>query len=554
MNSTFNKLRGGAVEKWNPRVGKWETIPAPKKERKTRAKAPQVQQRMYHGAKASRLTPGFGGWNTSADSELNTSLTRLRTRSRQLVRDNPYARRARSLFIANTVGFGVSFDAKVGDGRGLNARINDQIEGTWEQWSYAKSCHTGGELCFSDIERVGMAELFEAGEVLVRVRPMKFGGISDVPLCVELIEAERLADEFTQPGVPAPGNLIRMGVESDRYYRPQAYWIRISHPGDVQMGLVDTATRYERVPADEIFHLRLITRWPQSRGEPPLCAVMRKLNDMDGYSEAEIVAARVSANVVFAKKPGEGADPYDPMGEQQPDGADEFAVEPGMGIKLQPGEEMTMMNPARPNTAFDYFMRAMLREVAAGLDLPYDMLSQDYSQTNMSSSRLATIEARDAWRAIQQWWIRAFREPLHRIFVRQAVLSRQIPAISAESYLLNPLRFEAVRWQTKGWDWIDPQKDVEAARLAEAAGYLTKTQVLAQKGTDIEDYVAERKREIEMFREAGIHTDTDPGDESQMELPLEPKPKAGGGGGAAPPDEQDDEDTTRRARVVSFRG
>lgn len=545
-NSTFGK-----DARWDSLRGQWVKYPKAQRARTVKAQ-PVVQKRLYHGAKMSRLTPGFGTWNTSADSELHSSLTRLRTRSRQLTRDNPYARRARSIWIANTVGFGVSFDAKVGDGRALNARINDQIESAWEQWSYAESCHTGGELCFSDFERVGLGEIFEAGEVLVRWRPVKFGGVSDIPLCLELIEAERLADEFTQPGAPAPGNLIRMGVESDRFYRPQAYWIRISHPGDVQMGNVDTANRYERVSAEEIFHLRLITRWPMSRGEPPLCAVMRKLNDMDGYSEAEIVAARVSANVVFAKKTGEGLDPNDPMGDEQTDGSDEFAVEPGMGIKLQPGEELTMANPSRPNTAFDYFMRAMLREVAAGLDLPYDMLSQDYSQTNMSSSRLATIEARDNWRAIQQWWIRAFREPLHRIFVRQAVLSRQVLAISTEAYLLNPPRFEAVRWQTKGWDWIDPQKDVEAARLAEAAGYLTKTQVLSQKGIDIEDYIAERKREIEMLAEADIKTDTDPGLDMQLQLDLKPKPGSGGADAQPPPQQQDDTTTTRPARVVSF--
>lgn len=517
-NSSFRKVKGGH-ERWDPRTATWVKLP---KERKVRApKAqPQVQQRMYHGAKSSRLTSGFGGfstgWNSSADSELSTSLTQLRTRSRSLVRDNPYARRARSIFVANTVGFGVDFDAKVGDNRGQNGRINEQVEEAWEQWAYAESCHTGGELCFSDLERTAMSQIFETGEVIVRVHFRKFGGESDIPLCLELIEPERLADEFTQPGVPAAGNTIRLGVESDSFYRPQAYWIRTNHPGDLTQA-VSTPYRYERVPASDIFHLRIITRWPQSRGEPPLCAVMRKLNDMDGYSEAEIVAARVSANVVFFRKPAEGMSGFDDMGERQDNGEDQFGVEPGMGIKGLPGEEMEVLNPARPNTAFDYFMRAMLREVAAGLDLPYDMISQDYSQTNMSASRLATIEARDNWRAIQRWWIRAFREPFHKMWLRAAVLSRQIGAISTEAYMLNPQRFEAVRWQTKGWDWIDPQKDVEAAKAAEQAGYLTKTQILAAKGQDIEDYVEERQRELEMLNAAGIHTDTDPGDVAALE-------------------------------------
>lgn len=553
MNSSFQKGKGGAVDRWDPKTANWVRVSKP--QRKARAKAPApapVQQRMYHAAKASRLMSGFNGGTTSADSELSASLTRMRNRSRQLIRDNPYARRAKSIFVNNVIGGGVNFDAKVMQGDKLNTRINNAVESAWEQWSYAKNCHTGGALCFSDLERMAIGEVFEAGEIIVRWHPFKMGD-SSIPLALEVIEPERLADEFTRPQPVAEGNTVRLGVEVDqKFQRPVAYWIRKSHPGDLEYGSIAAGSPpsvfWERVPADQIFHLKLITRWPQTRGEPALCAVMRTLNDMGGYTEAEIVAARVSANVVFSMEtdPNMGGDPDEVLGEEQSDGSDEFAVEPAMGLKLPPGKKLVMNNPLRPNTALDPFMRYMLREVSSGLDIPYDALSQDYSQTNYSSSRLAIIEAREAWKILQQWWVRSFREPLHQLWLRQAAVSRSIPAISLESYMFDPARFEAVTWQTRKWGWIDPTKDVEASKDAELAGYTTKTRILAENGIDFEDYVVERKAELEALNEAGIKTDTEaPQEPKQQALPLEDPP---------PKENEAEDTTTRRARVVSFRG
>jgi predicted nucleic acid-binding Zn ribbon protein len=63
--------------------------------------------RMYAAAKQSRLTMGFGNSTTSADSELSTSLPTLRARSRQLIRDAAYAKRAKVIVVNNVVGPGI---------------------------------------------------------------------------------------------------------------------------------------------------------------------------------------------------------------------------------------------------------------------------------------------------------------------------------------------------------------------------------------------------------------------------------------------------------------
>lgn len=463
--------------------------------------------RTYGGARNNLLTGGFGGYsNSSADTELASGLTQLRARSRQLMRDAPYAKRARVIVVNNVVGSGVGLQAQVKNSRGeLHARINTGIEEAWSRWARADACHTGGALHFSDFERACMAEVFTAGEVFIRLHPRKFGA-SAVPFALELIEAERMADEFSAPGPELRSANVKLGVELDNFGRPVAYWLRDAHPGELRF-TADQTTRLTRVPADQILHLRVVDRWPMTRGEPWLHAVLRKLNDMEEYSGAELTAARMSANY-FATLESPNDDPLPT--EKQADGTKQMNIEPGMIDQLAPGDQLKFHSPNRPNTAIDQFIRHMLREVAAGVGVSYESLSRDYSQSNYSSSRLALLDDRDLWRVLQQWWVRSFREPLHRVWMQQAVLARAIPAIPVESFALDPEQFCAVRWKLRGWSWVDPTKEVNAFKEAVKAGFTTVSAVIAQSGggVDIEDVIAERKQELEMFEEADIEVDT----------------------------------------------
>lgn len=478
--------------------------------------------RLYAGAKQSRLTGGFGTYsNSSADSELYSALTALRSRSRQLMRDAPYAKRARVIVVNNVVGAGVGLQAQVRNTRGgMNERINADIEAAWAKWALADSCHTGGALHFSDLERTCLSEIFTAGEVFIRKHYRTFGE-SKIPLGLELVEAERIADEFTYPSLASPGT--RLGVETDSFGRPVAYWVRTVHPGEPR-AMVDQVAKYERVPAADIIHLRKVERWPQTRGEPWLHACVRKLNDMEEYSGSELTAARMSANF-FATIETPSSDPDALATETQDDGSRQINIEPGVIEQLAAGDQLKFHTPNRPNAALDAFMRYLLREVAAGVGVSYESLSRDYSQSNYSSSRLALLDDRDLWRVLQQWWIRSFREPLHREWMQAAVLSGAIPSIGPEQWALDPDRFLPVTWKLRGWSWVDPTKEVEAYKEAIKAGLTTTTRVIAQtaEGADIEDIIAERKRELEMFDEAEIEVDTTVPEEAE---PPEPAPVA----------------------------
>jgi lambda family phage portal protein len=494
--------------------------------------------RSYDGARASRLNSEFGVMTSSADYELAMHLSGLRNRSRALVRNNAYAKRARVLMQNNVVGSGIGLQAQVAYSNGkLREPVNSDIETAWAEWCRADSCHVAGRLHFADIEAMLIGEVFEAGEVLVRMHDMPFGN-SRVPLALEIIEAERLADDTDGP-TPAPGNVVRLGVEQDRWGRPVAYWLRTIHPGDRSRMDWAAVDRLERVPAAQVLHLYVATRWPQTRGEPWMHAAIRKLQDIAGYTESELVAARAAAAYMgFVKSP------ETTLGEPQADGSMQWEVEPGIVRHLAPGEEFEAWNPNRPNSQAEPFVRLMLREVAGAIGVSYESLSRDYSQSNYSSSRLALLDDRDIWRGLQRWFIRAFREPLHRRWLEAAATFGALPAAHMELLRREPLRYAAVAFKPRGWSWVDPTKEVNAYKEAERAGYITKADIIAATagGADIEDVLKARRRELDLIEELGLEFDTDGPEEApepaQTQTPTKPEP------------DDDDEAAARPLRAV----
>jgi lambda family phage portal protein len=518
-------------------VASWRNIRAIRVVAQYLSRGPRMQTRQYASSRSSRLTADWRATNSSADSELVSSLTQLRGRCRQLIRDASFAKRAKTIVVNNVIGSGIGMQAQVETTRGqLNKRTNEEIEYAWCEWSRAINCHTGGRLEFKFFERAAMGQVFEAGEVFIRKHPRSFGN-SKIPFALELIEAERIADEIASPLVrPVPGNHIRMGIEVDQFYKPVAYYIRRRHPSEVRW-TGTSIDEVERVPAEEIIHLALIDRWPQTRGEPWLHAAARRLNDMEGYSEAEVVKARAQASISgWIKTPNDAG----AFAVEQEDGTFEEETEPGVWKRLLPGEDAVNPPTTSPNSVYEPFVRALLREVAAGIGVSFESLSKDYSQSNYSSSRLALIDDRDMWRVFQSWFITEFRQAIHREWMYVAVLSGQLKTIDAIAYALDRDKYEAVRYKPRGWTWVDPTKEVQAYIDAIKAGMTTLSDVIAATGggRDAEDIFDERKRELELAKENGLVFETSP------EFYLAANKTAGNADTSKPPDPEDKQPAT----------
>lgn len=493
----------------------------------------QQQARAYDGASVNRLTGDWSALNTSADSEILTSLRILRSRSRQLVRDNEYAKHVVRLLTNNVVGTGIGMQAQVmSAGKKLQTKINDSIEAAWEKWTKKTTCHTAGLLSFAEIERLCMVQLVTAGEAIIRKIRQPMGG-GKVPLALEVMEADQLLDNWQTARAPN-GNAIRMGVEIDDWHRPVAYWFSPKHPGDYQFTTFEPS-RFVRVPAEDIIHLYTIERWPQSRGEPWFHAALKTLHNVGGYEEAEIVKARASANVV-----GFIRSPEPPGGDATVNGRNILDTEPGTWQTLLPGEDVAGFNSAAPNAAVEPFLRYMLRKICVGVGVSYESGSRDYSQSNYSSSRMALLDDRDNYRVLQGFICRNLRWDVHREFLDAAVLVGEVKV--GADYYTNPDKYQAVRFKPRGWSWIDPAKEVAAYKMAVRSGFMTTGDVISQTSpdSDVEDTYKRFQQERDMAVEMGLVFDTDPAavnDKGQVQpAPVDPDAGLDDAGNPSNPD------------------
>lgn len=198
----------------------------------------------------------------------------------------------------------------------------------------------------------------------------------------------------------------------------------------------------------------------------------------------------------------------DVMKDGEQDSVDVANFEPGLIHRLLPGEQFQDSKPNRPGGQYEPFVRAMLHSLAAGLGVSYATLSRDYSQANYSSGRLALLDDRDNWRVLQGWLVENFHRPVFEEWLDLAVLSGEL---QLNGYEANPEPFRAVRWIPRGWQWVDPAKEMAAYKDAVRSGFTTLSDVIAQQGGDIEDVMQQRQRELQMAQDMDLVFDTDPG-------------------------------------------
>ena len=124
---------------------------------------PKRPVRSYQGALISRLTSDWMSSQSSADAEIKASLRKLRDRSRELVRNNPYAKQAKRTTQINTVGTGMKFQSDVTQLRGnrKDRKINGMIEERWKDWCRAENCDAGGKYNFQQLEWLAAGSLPE---------------------------------------------------------------------------------------------------------------------------------------------------------------------------------------------------------------------------------------------------------------------------------------------------------------------------------------------------------------------------------------------------------
>ena len=222
------------------------------------------------------------------------------------------------------------------------------------------------------------------------------------------------------------GRVVVMGVELDVWRRPLGYYF-LEDRRDVNQGGYYThgGTTRTRIPARDIYHLRLPEQPLQTRGVPWLATPLLRLHQLDGYEDAEVTAARVAATKMgfYEQEASAGqyvGDDEDAQGNPVQD------ARPGEFEILPEGWSFNSWDPQHPNTAYGDFVKSCLRAVASGLGVNYNTLANDLEGVNYTSLRHGMLTERDVWMELQEWFIESFVGPVYSDWLESALLSEAI--------------------------------------------------------------------------------------------------------------------------------
>lgn len=484
----------------------------------------------YRGAESGYMREHWVGSSGSADQDILTNLKTLRKRSRDLNRNDATAAAVTETVTTNTVGTGLVPQSRI-SGEALSidplfARVlQKQAEKAWEKWVPVSDATERQH--FDDIQRLVDISILENGEAFVM--PVMI----DEPnrryqLALDVIEPDRIDSPWTHYSTK---NKVRQGIEIGERGQPTGYYVKKTHPGDWTYGSGSGLADYEYVPARNVlgrknmFHLYALKRAGQSRGVPFFAPVMTYFKDLCDYIEAEVVAARIAACFgLVIKTDNDAAVAAGASSEES--NTDSRLIQdfwPGMTKYLNPGESIEQIKPERPGAQFDPFVDRILRLICGALNLPYVLVSKDFSKTNYSSARAALLEARKYFRYRQKFLTVYLCQPIYEMVLEEAYLNGEF---DVSDFYENKFDYCRAWWISPGWDYIDPLKEAEAASKNIETGVSTLAAEAAAKGYDWEENMEQRAKELvkkkELEEANNIKFDSEPATAGPAEkAPLE---------------------------------
>ena len=456
----------------------------------------------YYGSASagnSRHMYGFNPDMTDGSRELFAEGRVLRSRSRDLVRQDSYARAIVDAWQANLVGDGIVPRSQHPD-PAVRAKLHDLFE---QQAAVLDADETGD---FYGQQAVWAAELVTGGEVFIRIRPRQSSDGLPLPFQIQTIPAEQVPEWKTELGA---NSYIRGGVEFDALGRRVAYHIYRDHPAS---GLLN-ASDLRRVPTWDgdmpvVLHMFVPRRAAQVRGEPWLTPVIPMLHDLHKYRSAKLQQAKAAA-YYLGSVVAPGGNPMDyPLAADLEDAdsrIDSPIIEPCTILRLDPGEKLEFnTTPADPN--YPEFVKATLKGIARGVGLTYAAVSGDTREANFSSMRADEMISRRKCKQIQHLVIRPVLNAIWQVFLQYAALNG---AISAADFRRNRALYERIEWRFPAFEKIQPLQDVEAEILEIRAGLKTRENAVAERGYDVEEIDRQNAQDQQRADDLGLTYDSD---------------------------------------------
>jgi len=466
-------------------------------------------------AGASRSKRSMSEYNvprTTQTEELEWARETLMTRSQDMHRNSAIARGIFSTSTTSVVGIGLKLNAKINDKiigitREQAAVYEAELEAWFAAWFESCYCDLTHEQNGYSLQALAYRNYLIDGDCFALLPMVKREG-TEFELCVQVIEAGRVSN----PHWAMDDDKIKGGITVDENGRHTVTHITNKHPWSRNDKTVEWKPyqTFSSTGRRNVLHVyeRL---WPgQTRGEPLLAPVMEVLRMLSKYTETEIMATVLASMFTVFIKSDSPQNAFRPM-EGVPEIKDNrspattgYKMAPGAMIKLANDEDVSFADPKRPNTGFDAFFEAMLKQIGMALGIPYEVLTKHFT-ASYSAARASMLEAWRTFYTRREWFARQFCQPIYEAFVEEAVLKGVInlPGFAAADALIKQA-WCGSEWVGPGKGQIDELKEAQAADFRIKAGLSNRAiEVPALTGKDWEDVQQQLARENQVIAKLG---------------------------------------------------
>ncbi|TKV73300.1 phage portal protein [Bradyrhizobium elkanii] len=468
-----------------------------------RFKAAALAFRSYEAAGAGRRwrgapeIPHQGAAMTAARGPIGR-------RARALVANNALASSGVEAWVSNIAGAGIKPQSSHPD-----ETVRSAINAAWDRWT--DRADADGLVDFYGMQTMVVRRMVVDGDVFAAPT---LDGAEGNPLRVRLFDAEQV-DPLRFQVFPNSTGRVVAGVEFDARGRRVAYHVYKERPEFNFWGSLATV----RLPADRLLQIFRPEAPGQVRGLSWLAPILLSLSDFDQLADAQLMRQKVAALLTgFIINQGGDSSPF--AGDPSADGsAIDSGLEPGTLKVLSAGQDVKFSDPATIGAESVDFLRLTVRHIAAGLSVPYEVLTGDLSQVNFSSIRAGLLEFRRRVEAIQNnVIIFQFCRPIWERWLTAAALSGEV---DARGFARDPRAFMAAKWITPRKEFVDPLKDARAEIESINAGVMSRREAVAARGWDIEQLDAEIAADHERAKRLGLqfgvpHSPIDPTQEESQ--------------------------------------
>ena len=445
----------------------------------------------YDAGKLSRLTAGLNRQKINENAVPLAQLEMLQSRSWDLYRNNPSAKKIVRQIEAKVIGKGMGLESlATKDDGSPHLEFRKRAKELWQAlasgFDYRGLPGKGGQ-SFNDLAKTALRATILSGNSLNRLRPIsqakqKARNLA-IPLVLQLIDAQRLDTRVFD----YDGNDVYRGVEINADGVRLAYHILPFHPTDPRNRYSDMTPK--RMTVAEINHTFISDDVDQVLGVPWFSAAIDPLRDTGDYQYNELKAAAMGACIVMGIRPASGSSGIGlnvaTDGEiTDADGNAITHISPGMIVNLGADGVLDGFNPQRPNTNASDFIAHLLRNTATAVPgVKGSTLTGDYRQSSFASERSADNEIWPEIEGVQEWWAGVFYQPIYQEVLLVAILSGWFDGvITLDEFVERRSAFVAAQWQGPVARSINPSDDEEASALAVRNGTSSPQLECAKKG------------------------------------------------------------------------